>query len=144
MTKFFIRWVINAVALYVAVMIVPGINFGGEWVDLLWLALIFGLLNALLRPLLKLLTLPLIILTLGLFTLLINAVMLMVTSSVAQSFGLDFSVDGFWAALLGSLVISLVSVVMSMIIRDDRKGRKRDESLIFCSKKLPAGLLEVF
>jgi putative membrane protein len=126
MTKFFIRWVINAVALYVAVMIVPGINFGGEWVDLLWLALIFGLLNALLRPLLKLLTLPLIILTLGLFTLLINAGMLMLTSSVAQSFGLDFSVDGFWAALLGSLVISLVSVVMSMIIRDDRKGRKRD------------------
>jgi putative membrane protein len=126
MTKFFIRWVINAVALYVAVKIVPGIHFGGEWADLLWLALIFGLLNALLRPLLKLLTLPLIILTLGLFTLLINAGMLMLTSSVAQSFGLDFSVDGFWAALLGSLVISLVSVVMSVIIRDDRKSKKRD------------------
>jgi putative membrane protein len=126
MTKFFIRWVINAVALYVAVLIVPGIVFRGEWVDLLWLALIFGLLNALVRPLLKLLTLPLIILTLGLFTLLINAGMLLLTSSVAQSFGLDFSVDGFWAAFLGGLVITLVSVVMSMIIRDDRKGRKRD------------------
>jgi putative membrane protein len=124
MTKFFIRWFINAVALYVAVLIVPGIHFGGEWADLLWLALIFGLLNALLRPLLKLLALPLIILTLGLFTLLINAAMLMLTSSVAQSFGLDFSVDGFWTAFLGSLVISLVSVVMSTIIRDDRKGRK--------------------
>lgn len=126
MTKFFIRWVINAVALYVAVSIVPGIQFGGEWVDLLWLALIFGLLNALVRPILKLLTLPLIILTLGLFTLLINAGMLLLTSSVAQSFGLDFSVDGFWAAFLGGLVITLVSVVMSMIIRDDRKGRKHD------------------
>lgn len=126
MTKFFIRWVINAVALYVAVLIVPGIVFGGEWVDLLWLALIFGLLNALVRPILKLLALPLIILTLGLFTLLINAGMLLLTSSVAQSFGLDFSVDGFWAAFLGGLVITLVSVVMSMIIRDDRKGRKRD------------------
>ncbi len=127
MTKFFIRWFINAVALYVAVLIVPGIYFGGEWADLLWLALIFGLLNALVRPLLKLLTLPLIILTLGLFTLLINAGMLMLTSSVAQYFDLDFSVDGFWAALLGGLVISLISVVMSMIIRDDRKGRKRDK-----------------
>jgi putative membrane protein len=126
MTKFFIRWFINAVALYVAVLIVPGIHFGGEWADLLWLALIFGLLNALVRPLLKLLALPLIILTLGLFTLLINAGMLMLTGSVAQSFGLDFSVDGFWTAFLGSLVISLVSVVMSTIIRDDRKGKKHN------------------
>lgn len=124
MTNFFIRWVINAVALYVAVLIVPGINFGGEWTDLLWVALIFGLLNALVRPLLKLLTFPLIILTLGLFTILINAVMLLLTSSIGQSFNLDFSVDGFWSALLGSLVISLVSVVMSTILREDRKSRK--------------------
>jgi len=125
MTKFFIRWVINAVALYVAVLIVPGINFGGEWTDLLWVALIFGLLNALLRPLLKLLTCPLILLTLGLFSILINAGMLMLTSSVGQSFGLDFSVDGFWPAILGSLVISLVSVVMSLILHEERK-RKHD------------------
>jgi putative membrane protein len=124
MTNFFIRWVINAVALYVAVLIVPGINFGGEWTDLLWVALIFGLLNALVRPLLKLLTFPLIILTLGLFTILINAVMLLLTSRIGQSFNLDFSVDGFWTALLGSLVISLVSVVMSTILREDRKSRK--------------------
>lgn len=124
MTNFFIRWVINAVALYVAVLIVPGINFGGEWVDLLWVALIFGLLNALVRPLLKLLTFPLIILTLGLFTILINAAMLLLTSNIGQSFNLDFSVDGFWPALLGSLVISLVSVVMSTILREDRKHRK--------------------
>jgi putative membrane protein len=124
MTNFFIRWVINAVALYVAVLIVPGINFGGEWVDLLWVALIFGLLNALVRPLLKLLTFPLIILTLGLFTILINALMLLLTSNIGQSFNLDFSVDGFWTALLGSLVISLVSVVMSTILREDRKNRK--------------------
>lgn len=124
MTNFFIRWVINAVALYVAVLIVPGINFGGEWTDLLWVALIFGLLNALVRPLLKLLTFPLIILTLGLFTILINAVMLLLTSNIGQSFNLDFSVDGFWPALLGSLVISLVSVVMSTILREDRKNRK--------------------
>jgi putative membrane protein len=66
----------------------------------------------------------LIILTLGLFTILINAVMLLLTSRIGQSFNLDFSVDGFWTALLGSLVISLVSVVMSTILREDRKNRK--------------------
>jgi putative membrane protein len=126
MTKFFIRWAINAVGLYAAVLIVPGINFGGQWTDLLWLALISGLLNALVRPLLKFLTCPLIILTLGLFTIVVNTLMLMLTSSVGQSFGLDFSVDGFWPALLGSLVISLVSVVMSVIFRDELKGKKHE------------------
>ena len=66
MTKFIIRWAINAVALYVAVLIVPGIEYRGAWTGVLWLALISGLLNALVRPLLKFLTCPLIILTLGL------------------------------------------------------------------------------
>ena len=126
MTKFFIRWAINAVGLYAAVSIVPGINFDGPWTDLLWVALIFGLLNALVRPLLKFLTCPLIILTLGLFTIVVNTVMLMLTSSVGQSFNLDFSVDGFWPALLGSLVISLVSVVLTLIFHDELKGKKID------------------
>ena len=126
MTKFIFRWAINAVALYVAVLVVPGIELRGAWVDVLWLALIFGLLNALVRPLLKFLTCPLIILTLGLFTLVINTGMLMLTSRIGQSLGFGLSVDGFWQALLGSLVISLVSVVGSVIFRDELKGRKRD------------------
>ena len=126
MTKFIIRWAINAVALYVAVLVVPGIALRGTWVDVLWLALIFGLLNALVRPLLKFLTCPLIILTLGLFTLVIITGMLMLTSKIGQSLGFGLSVDGFWQALLGSLVISLVSVVMSIIFRDELKGRKRE------------------
>lgn len=124
MTKFLIRWTINAVALYVAVLIVPGIQFFGKWTGILWLALIFGLLNALLRPLLKFLTCPLIILTLGLFTILINTALLLLTSTIGQSFGIGFTVDGFWQALLGSLVISFVSVLMSLILRDELKGRK--------------------
>ena len=126
MTKFIIRWAINAVALYVAVLVVPGIALRGTWVDVLWLALIFGLLNALVRPLLKFLTCPLIILTLGLFPLVINTGMLMLTSKIGQSLGFGLSVGGFWQALLGSLVISLVSVVMSIIFRDELKGRKRE------------------
>lgn len=125
MTKFIIRWAINALALYAAVQIVPGIKYIGEWTGILWLALIFGLLNALVRPLLKFLTCPLILLTLGFFTILINTGMLMLTSTVGQSFGISFTVDGFWPALLGSLVISFVSVVMTLILRDELKGKKK-------------------
>jgi putative membrane protein len=124
MTKFIIRWAINAVALYVAVLVVPGIALRGVWTDVLWLALIFGLLNALLRPLLKFLTCPLIILTLGLFTIVINTGMLLLTSKVGQALGFGLNVDGFWTAVLGSLVISIVSVIMSVILRDELKGRK--------------------
>ena len=124
MTKFIIRWAINAVALYVAIWVVPGIVLSGAWTDILWLALIFGLLNALVRPVLKFLTCPLIILTLGLFTIVINTGMLLLTSWIGQTFGFGLTVDGFWQAVLGSLVISLVSVVMSMIFRDELKGEK--------------------
>lgn len=123
MTKFIIHWAINMVALYVAIWIVPGIVLNGAWTDILWLALIFGLLNALVRPVLKFLTCPLIILTLGLFTIVINTGMLLLTSRIGLSFGIGLTVDGFWSALLGSLVISLVSVVMSLIFRDELKGK---------------------
>jgi len=124
MTKFFIRWGINAAALYAAVWLVPGVEFRGDWSGVLWLALISGLLNALVRPILKFLTCPLIILTLGLFTIVINTFLLLLTSRIGQAFGLGLSVDGFWAAVLGSLVISAVSVVMSVIFRDELKGKR--------------------
>ncbi|HAX71422.1 MAG TPA: phage holin family protein [Anaerolineales bacterium] len=124
MTKFVIRWLINAVALFAAVWIVPGISYSGEWTGILWLALIIGLLNALVRPLLKFLTCPLIILTLGLFTLVINTGMLLLTRTIGQSLGIGLTVDGFWSALLGSIVMSIVSVVMSVIFRDELKGKK--------------------
>jgi putative membrane protein len=124
MTKFILRWAVNALGLYAAIWLVPGIEFFGAWTGILWLALIFGLLNALVRPLLKFLTCPLIILTLGLFTVIVNTLMLMLTSYVGQWLGFAFTVDGFWSALLGSLVISLVSVVMSIFLRDELKGKK--------------------
>ncbi len=124
MTKFLIRWGINAVALYAAVWIVPGIEFRGDWTGVLWLALISGLLNALVRPVLKFLTCPLIILTLGLFTIVVNTFMLLLTSRIGQAFGIGLTVDGFWTAVLGSLVISVVSIVMSVIFRDELKGKK--------------------
>lgn len=81
-------------------------------------ALVFGLLNAIVRPILKLLTCPLILLTLGLFTFVINAVMLWLTSAVSESLGLGFHVDGFVPAFLGALVVTVVSVFLSVIVRD--------------------------
>jgi len=123
MTKFILRWVINAIALFLAVYLVPGVNLQGGWVSIIWLALIFGLINAFLRPLLKLLTCPLIILTLGLFTLLINTFLFWLTSQVGQAFGIGFTIDGFWPAFLGGLVVTVVSVIMSLILKDELKKR---------------------
>lgn len=124
MTKFILRWVVNAIALFLAVYLVPGVNLQGGWVSIIWLALIFGLVNAFLRPLLKLLTCPLIILTLGLFTLLINTFLFWLTSQIGQAFGIGFTIDGFWPAFLGGLVVSVVSVVMSLILKDEFKRRR--------------------
>ncbi len=124
MTKFILRWIINVVAIYAAIWIVDGISLESGWISVFWLALIFGLINAFVRPLLKLLTCPLILLTLGLFTLLINTFLFWLTSQVGQAFGINMVIDGFWPAFLGGLVVSVVSVVMSLILRDELKGRK--------------------
>ncbi|GAB4504345.1 MAG: phage holin family protein [Anaerolineales bacterium] len=125
MTKFILRWAINAIALFVAVRFVPGIHLQSGWASIIWLALIFGLINAFLRPLLKLLTCPLIVLTLGLFTLLINTFLFWLTAQIGQTFGIGFTLDGFWPAFLGALVVSLVSLVMSLILKDELKKRRR-------------------
>jgi len=124
MTKFILRWAVNAIALYLAVYFVPGVNLEGGFVSIIWLALIFGLINAFLRPLLKLLTCPLIFLTLGLFTLLINTFLFWLTGEVGQAFGIGFSVAGFWPAFFGGLVVTVVSVIMSLILKDELKGRR--------------------
>lgn len=122
MNRFILRWLINAVALYAAVALVPGIVAQStNWLSFIWLALIFGLLNALLRPLLKLLTCPLIFLTLGLFTLVINTFLFWLAGVVGTNFGVGFTVDGFWPAFLGGLIVSVVSVALTMIFKDDKK-----------------------
>ena len=122
MTKFILRWVINAIAIFLAVKL-PGIHLQSGLVSVIWLALIFGLVNAFLRPLLKLLTCPLIVLTLGLFTLLINAFLFWLTGQIGQALGITLTFDGFWPIFLGALVISIVSIVMSLIFKDELEGR---------------------
>ena len=121
MSKFFLRWLISAAALYIAARIVPGIELGDRVLVVLGVALVFGLVNALIRPLLSLLTCPLIILTLGLFTLIINAAMLLLTSALSRAVGLSFVVQGFWPAFWGGLVVSIVSFIATMLIREDER-----------------------
>lgn len=126
MTKFILRWAINAIALYLAILLLPGIDLRSGLVSIIWLALIFGLINALFRPLLQFLTCPLIILTLGLFTLVINTFMFWLTSVIGQSFGLALIIDNpvWWNAFLGGLIVTIVSVAMTMILKDELKGRR--------------------
>jgi putative membrane protein len=118
MMRFLLRLLVNAVALWVATRIVPGVSHTGSGLALLAVALVFGLLNALVRPILALVTCPLLILTLGLFTFVINAVILLLTSALSASLGIGFHVDGFWPAFLGALVVSVVSILLSVFVRD--------------------------
>jgi putative membrane protein len=126
-----LRLIINAVALLVTAWILPGIHLaaagphptGHDWAMLLIVALIFGLVNTLIRPIVFLLSLPLAIITLGLFIFVINAFMLLLTSWIAQGMGLGFRVDGFLTALLGSLIISVVSFLLSRALTKSRPQR---------------------
>ena len=118
---FIVRLLVNAAALWVATRIVPGVSYSGGALPLLGVALVFGVVNAVISPVAKLLTLPIIILTLGIFALVINGLMLMLTSALSSALGLGFHVGGFWAAFWGALVVSLVSTILSLFIRDSRR-----------------------
>lgn len=110
-----LRWLISTLAIFVAVYLIPGIGFVGPGWQLGIVAAVFGLVNAALRPLLTLLTCPLIILSLGLFGLVINALLLLLTARIAAGLGVQFTVDSFFSAFLGGLVISLVSVLLNVL-----------------------------
>lgn len=119
--KLLIRWLITSLSLFVAAWLVPGIHVDGNaWVIYAVMAIILGLVNALVRPVLTLLSCPLIILTLGLFVLVINGLTLWLASAIAVNwFDIGFYVDGFWAAFLGALVVSLVSVILSALVKEE-------------------------
>ncbi|MFC6596661.1 phage holin family protein [Kitasatospora paranensis] len=124
MKSFVIKTLINAVAIWIAAWIVDGITLSGgdfwhKTLTVIAVALIFGVVNFLIKPLVKLLSLPLFILTLGLITFVINALMLWLTSWASDKLSLDFHVSGFWAALLGALIISLVSWGLNLAFGDD-------------------------
>ncbi len=119
-----IRLLVNAAALWVATRIVTGVTYSGAVLPFLGVALVFGVVNALIRPILKLVTFPLIILTFGIFALVVNGLMLWLTSALSVTLGLGFHVSGFAAAFWGALVVSIVSTLLNMFVRDrdDRDG----------------------
>lgn len=113
------RLIANAAALWVASTFVPGISHTGSWVGLVLVALVFGVINTLIKPILMVLSLPVQVLTLGMFTFVVNALLLMLTGWVAIRLGILFTVEGFVPALLGSLVVSVVSGLLSVFLTDD-------------------------
>ncbi|MCX4639460.1 phage holin family protein [Streptomyces sp. RPA4-5] len=124
MKHFLVKTIANAAALAVAIWLLKDItltgeNTGRQILTLILVALIFGLVNFLVKPLVKLLSFPLFILTLGLITLVVNALMLMLTSWLAGQADLAFHVDGFWTALLGGVIISIVAWAMHVILPDE-------------------------
>ncbi len=124
MTKFILRWLINSLAVWVAVSFVPGIHWAGDWVAVLALGLTLSFVNVFVRPLAKLVGCLPILLTLGLFTLVINAFLFWLTGWIGTAIGFGFTVDGFWPAFWGGLVVSIVGMVMSFFFRDELKKRK--------------------
>jgi putative membrane protein len=111
-----LHWILNAAALWVAAALIPGLEFTGGPGRLLLVAAVFGVVNSTIRPLLTVLTCPLIVVTLGLFTLVINALMLLLTGWLSESWNLGFSVSGFWSAFFGGLVVGLVSTILSLAL----------------------------
>jgi len=124
---FLIRLLVTAAALWVAERLVPGINYSGSSVGLLGVALVFGFLNAIIRPILYILTCPLMVVTLGLFVFVVNAIMLMLTSSLSGSLGINFHVDGFLPAFLGAIVIGLTSALLNLFVGEKDKTRKEKD-----------------
>ena len=112
MTAFVIRWLVTTVAVLIAAHLIPGVSYEG-WGALLGASLLLGIINAFVRPILLLLSLPFIIVTMGLFIFVINALLLMLVSKIVPA----FQVSGFWSAFFGSIVISLVSWLLSSFFR---------------------------
>jgi putative membrane protein len=115
---FIVRLLLNAAALWVATRVVPGVEYAGGWLPFFGVALVFGVVNAIVGRTAKVLTFPLIIVTLGVFSLVINGLMLWLTSALAAGLGLGFHIRGFWPAFWGALVVTVVSGILGFVIAD--------------------------
>ncbi len=125
--NFLIRVVVNGLALWLAALVLPGVNLAtgdSSWTNklltVLFVALVFGVINAFVKPIVKLLSLPFIVLTLGLFTFIVNAFMLQITEWICDWLNLDFTIDEFfWDAVLAAIVITFVSWLLNIVLPDD-------------------------
>lgn len=125
MKNFILRLAINAVALYAAIAIMDGRGINPQtdnWLSFVWLALIFGLVNAIIRPVLMVMSCPLLILTLGLGTLIINTLMFVLAGWVGTQFNVGFTVDNFVAAFLGAMITSIVSFFLTLILKGEARS----------------------
>ena len=122
--KLILRWLASAAAVGLAVYLLPGLDYDGRIETLFVVALLLGLVNAIVRPIVKMLACGIIVLTLGLALLVINAVMLYLTTLIAGHLGYGFHIDSFLDAIIGSVVISLATWLLSMFINDDDKRRR--------------------
>lgn len=123
MKKFIVKLLINGVALYAAIAIMQGRGItpqSNNWIDIAWLALIFSLVNSLIRPILLVVGCPFIILTLGLGVLMVNTLMFYLAGVIGTNFGVGFTVAGFWPAFWGAMIVSAISFILNIFIKDDR------------------------
>ena len=126
--SFFVRLLVNMAALWVATRVVPGVTYDGGWLPFIGVAVIFGVVNTFVGAIAKILTFPIIIVTLGFFLFVINGLMLWLTSRISDALDLGFRVDGFWPAFWGALVVSIVSTILGWMVRDSsRPGGSRGD-----------------
>ena len=126
MAYLILRIMINALSIVAAVKLMDGITFSGEWWKMIIIGAIFGLINSLIKPVVMFFTFPFIIFTLGLFTLIINTLMLLLTASLSSSLNLGLQINGFWPAFWGALIVSIVSMLLSWITGAKRIKVYRD------------------
>lgn len=113
--RYILQWLITSLAIFAAFSLVPGITFSGNGYEIGIIAMIYSVINLLIRPILTLITCPMIILTLGMFTVIINGVLLLITADMAKYFGIDFQIETFFTALIGAVVISLTTFVLNLL-----------------------------
>lgn len=117
MTYLILKIMINALSIAIAVKVIDGITFSGKWWKMIIIGAVFGIVNSLIRPVVKFFTFPFIILTLGLFTFIINALMLLITEALSGPLNLGLQIHGFWPAFWGALIVSVVSTLLSWLTR---------------------------
>ena len=108
-----LQWIITSVAIYGAFVFVPGISFTGKWTEIAIIALVYSAVNVLVRPVLVLLSIPLVIVTFGLFMIFVNAILLLITADFASFLGLAFRIDSLVSAIIGAIVITIITVVLN-------------------------------
>ena len=118
--RYILQWLISSLAIFAAFSLVPGITFSGNGYEIGIIAMIYSVINLLIRPILTLITCPMIILTLGMFTVIINGVLLLITADLAKYFGIDFQIETFFTALIGAVVISLTTFVLNLLSGENK------------------------